>query len=107
MSPLIVGEHQKGLCIDSASAINATLDVSVAGDGLKMTWVTADALSMASRYLSASCALKQTFSYATGAVVGIYSGDAIDNGGTVEPVLAAAIAVANNSETGSPESFFV
>jgi chitinase len=95
------------LCIDTASSINVSLNVSMVGDGSNLTWVTADALAMASSYMSASCDLKQTFSYGQGAIVGIYSGEAIDNGGTVSPILAAAIAIANNSDTGSPESFYV
>lgn len=79
----------------------------MAGDGANMTYVTADSIAQVASYMSADCNMKQTFSYGLGAVVGVYSGAAIDNGGTVPFILAEALALANNSETGAPASMFV
>lgn len=95
------------LCVDEASPYNASLDVVMAGDGRNFTFVTADALAQISTYMSTSCDLKQTFSYGLGAIVGVFSGESIDNGGTVSSVLSKAIALANNSDTGAPESMYI
>jgi hypothetical protein len=95
------------LCVNEASLYNVSLDVAMAGDGMNFTFVTADALAQISTYMSASCDLKQTFSYGLGAIVGVFSGASIDNGGTVSAVLSKAIALTNNSDTGAPESMYI
>ncbi|KAK9415412.1 putative chitinase [Seiridium unicorne] len=95
------------LCVSDAALAEVTLDVAMAGDGANMTYVTADSIAQVASYMSADCNMKQSFSYGLGAVVGVYSGAAIDNGGTVPFILAEALALANNSETGAPASMFV
>lgn len=99
--------NSSNLCVDEASPVEVALDVAMAGDGANFTFVTADALAQVSNYMSADCDMKQTFSYGFGSVVGVFSGAAVDNGGTVPFVLAEAIALANNSDTGAPESMFI
>lgn len=72
------------------------------------SWLTdSTRTAQVATYMSADCNMKQAFSYSLGAVVGVYSGAAIDNGGTVSSVLAEALALANNSDTGAPASVFV
>jgi hypothetical protein len=95
------------LCVSEASPFNVSLDVAMSGNGENFTFVTADALAQISTYMSVSCDLKQTFSYGLGAIVGVFSGAAVDNGGTVPMMLSKAIALANNSDTGAPESMYV
>jgi hypothetical protein len=95
------------LCIDTASSYAVTLDVGMSGDGSNWTYITADALASVEASMATRCDLKQTFAYSEGAAVGVYSGAAIDNGGTIPSVLAEAIALANNSDVGAPEKMFV
>ncbi|KAL1887876.1 hypothetical protein Sste5346_009934 [Sporothrix stenoceras] len=76
-----VGPASGHLYNNAATSTTVQLSVSMAGDGSDLTFVTADALALVSSYLSQNSS----------------SG----------PILAAAIAVANNSATGSPEAFFV
>lgn len=95
------------LCVEEASLFNVSLDIAMVGDGGNFTYVTADALAEMSTYMSASCDLKQAFSYGLGAVVGVFSGAAVDNGGTVPSVLSEAIALVNSSDSGAPESMYI
>ncbi|CAK7209595.1 hypothetical protein SCUCBS95973_000493 [Sporothrix curviconia] len=103
------GDGDAHLCNSAALSTTVQLSVAMAGDGSDLTYPTANALALVGSYLSqsSSCGLQRSFSYGHGAIVGVYSGSAMDNGGTAAPILAAALAVANNSETGSPEAFFV
>jgi chitinase len=99
--------NSTALCVSDALPIDVSLDVAKSGDGSDLTFATADALTLLSTYMSSSCDLKQTFSYGLGSIVGVFSGAAVDNGGTVPYVLAEAIAIANNSDVGAPETMFV
>lgn len=95
------------LCVDEASPIDVSLDVGFSGNGSEFTYVTADTIASVSSYLSQDCNKQTTFMYGQGGVVGVFAGSAIDNGGSVPYVLAEAIAVVNNSDTGSPASVYV
>ncbi|KAK8087733.1 killer toxin alpha/beta [Apiospora hydei] len=95
------------LCVTDAGPVSVSLEVAKAGDGMNFTFVTADALAQIASYMGADCDMKQTFSYGLGTLVGVFSGAAVDNGGSVSTVLSEAIAIANNSDTGAPESMFL
>jgi hypothetical protein len=95
------------LCVDDASPIDVSLDVGFSGNGSEFTYVTADTIASVSSYLSQDCNQQTAFMYGQGGVVGVFAGSAVDNGGTVPYVLAEAIAVVNNSDTGSPASVYV
>ncbi|ROW13394.1 hypothetical protein VPNG_05434 [Cytospora leucostoma] len=100
--------NSTSLCDSDASSSTVSLDVSTSGEASDFTWATADALALISNYLSVSCDLKQTFSYSTGSIVGVFSGAAIDNGGTVPSVMAEVIAIVNDTAgPGAPEQMVV
>lgn len=56
--------------------------------------------------MSVSCDLKNTFSYGAGPLLGVFSGSAIDNTGTVWSIFTKAIDLVNRT-TGAPETMFV
>lgn len=94
------------LCVTNASPTSASIDVGTSGDGSNFTDVTANTLAQVSTYMSASCSLKKIFSYSTGAIVGIFAGEAVDNGGSIPSLMAEAIALANGT-SGAPQTMYI
>lgn len=94
------------LCVTSASSISASIEVGFSGNGSDFTDVTASTLAQIATYLSASCELKKVFSYTTGAIVGVFSGEAVDNGGSIPALMAEAIALANGTN-GAPQTMYI
>ena len=94
------------LCVANATAASTALDVGMAGNGSEFTWAALDALVNMRGYMSVSCDLKNTFSYGAGPLLGVFSGAAIDNTGTVWSIFTKAIDLVNRT-TGAPETMFV
>lgn len=94
------------LCMTSASPISASIEVGLSGNGSDFTDVTVSTLAQISRYLSKSCELKKVFSYTTGAIIGVFSGEAVDNGGSIPALLAEAIALTNGTN-GAPQTMYI
>jgi hypothetical protein len=94
------------LCFVSSTSTATPLEVSMAGDGSNFTYTTAAALVSISNYMGNSCNLKQTISFDTGSIVGVYAGAAIDNTASVPRLMAKTINLINGTD-GAPETMFV
>ncbi|KAK8004679.1 chitinase [Apiospora arundinis] len=103
----VFGRDPQALCVPDAAPVAVSLDVAQAGNTFDFTFDAADAIVEVSGYMNADCDMKQAFSYSLGVIVGVFSGAAVDNGGTVTSVLSRALTVVNNTDIGAPESMFI